>query len=62
VDAPESERGCRSKITVKLDGNAERLWQNWAAGIHRVSCYGDLSRELAHFCRFADLQLINEAV
>jgi len=62
VDVPETERGCRTQITVKLDGDAEKLWQNWSAGIHRVSCYGDLAKDLAHFCRFAGLMLINEAV
>ena len=62
VDVPETERGCRTKITVRLDGDAEKLWQNWSAGIHRVSSYGDLSKDLAHFCRFAELALINEAV
>jgi L-fucose isomerase-like protein len=58
---PETERGCRTKITVKLDGNAERLWQDWTAGIHRVACYGDLSKELRWFCRFLDIKVINEA-
>jgi hypothetical protein len=62
VDVPLTDRGCRTKITVKLDGNAETLWRNWTAGIHRVACYGDLSKELAQFCRFLDLQLIDEAV
>jgi hypothetical protein len=62
VDAPDTERGCRTKITVKLDGDAEKLWQGWTAGIHRVSCYGDLSKELVHFCRFMKLELLNEAV
>jgi len=46
---------------VKLEGDAEKLWQNWTAGIHRVSCYGDLAKELAWFCRFKGLSLINEA-
>jgi hypothetical protein len=62
VDTPETERGCRTKIAVQVNGDAERLWQNWTAGIHRVSCYGDLSKELTHFCRFMKLQLVNEAV
>jgi len=62
VGTPDTERGCRTKITVKLHGDAEKLWQNWTAGIHRVSCYGDLSKGLAYFCRFMKLQLLNEAV
>jgi hypothetical protein len=62
TDIPETERGCRTQITVKLDGNSQRLWQGYTAGIHRVSCYGDLSGDLARFCRFAELNMVNEAV
>ncbi len=60
--APDTDRGCRTKIAVKLDGRSEQLWRNWTAGIHRVSCYGELTRDLDRFCRFADLKMINEAV
>jgi len=62
VDTPETDRGCRSKITVKVDGDAEQLWKNWSDGIHRVTCYGDLTRDLARFCRFKQVEMINEAV
>jgi hypothetical protein len=62
TDTPETERGCRTQITVKLDGNAEQLWRNWTAGIHRVACYGDVAKDLERFCRFADLKLLNDAV
>jgi len=61
TDTPETERGCRTKIQVKVNGDAERLWKNWASGIHRVSCYGDLTEELEHFCRFKQITLVNEA-
>ncbi len=60
-DAPESDRGCRTKIAVQLDGNAERLWKNWSHGLHRVTCYGDLSKDLARFARFSGIKLVNEA-
>jgi hypothetical protein len=62
VDTPETDRGCRSKITVKVDGDAEQLWKNWSGGIHRVTCYGDLTKDLEHFCRFQQLDMINEAI
>jgi hypothetical protein len=62
VDAPDVDRGCRTKITVKLDGDAEKLWKNWSEGLHRVTCYGDLSKQLAWFGRFKDVKLVNEAV
>ncbi|MHC4654053.1 MAG: twin-arginine translocation signal domain-containing protein [Planctomycetota bacterium] len=62
VNTPETNRGCRTKITVKVDGDAEKLWKNWANGIHRVTCYGDITKELQHFCRFKQIEMINEAV
>ncbi len=62
VDTPETDRGCRTKITVKLDGDAERLWRNWSSGIHRVTCYGNIARELEYFCRFKQVQMVDEAV
>ncbi len=62
IDTPESDRGCRTKITVKLDGDAEKLWKNWSSGLHRVTCYGDISKDLERYCRFEKIQLVNEAV
>lgn len=61
IETPDTERGCRTKITVKVDGNIQKLWHNWAHGLHRVTCYGDLAVDLARFCRFKDLKLTNEA-
>jgi hypothetical protein len=61
TDAPASDRGCRTKITVRLDGNAEKLWKNWSQGLHRVTCYGDLAKDLERFGRFTDIKLVNEA-
>ncbi len=62
IDTPDIDRGCRTKITVKVDGDVNKLWQNWAGGLHRVTCYGDLTQDLQCFCRFTGLKLINEAV
>ncbi len=61
IDTPETNRGCRTKITVKVNGDAERLWRNWGSGIHRVTCYGDLSKELEYFCRFQGMEIMEEA-
>jgi len=61
VDTPETDRGCRSKITVNVDGDAEQLWKNWLDGIHRVTCYGDLTKDLERFCRFKNIEMTNEA-
>lgn len=62
IDTPDSPRGCRTKITVRVDGDAEKLWRNWTHGLHRVTCYGDLTRDLARFCRFMGVNIVNETL
>jgi len=64
VDAPvglDVDRGCRTKIVVKVDGDVTRLWKNWSAGLHRQTCYGDITQELGMFCRFLDIRMADEA-
>jgi hypothetical protein len=61
IDTPDTERGCRTKITVRVDGDVEKLWQNWTRGLHRVTCYGDLVADLERFCRYKEIKLIHEA-
>ena len=61
IDTPDSPRGCRTKITVRVDGDAETLWRNWTAGLHRVTCYGDVTKDLKRFCRFMGVNMVNEA-
>jgi len=63
IDAPvslEHDRGCRTKITVKVDGDVEKLWKNWSHGLHRQTCYGDITKELQHFCRFKEIEMVDE--
>ena len=64
IDAPVAladDRGCRTKITVKVDGDATILWKNWSNGLHRQTVYGDVTKELARFCRYSEVKLVNEA-
>ncbi|MDM8007411.1 MAG: hypothetical protein QUV05_14830 [Phycisphaerae bacterium] len=61
TDAPDDERGCRTKITVKVDGDAEKLWENWSNGLHRSTVYGNLVKDLQRFCRYTGIRLVNEA-
>jgi len=64
ISAPvrlEDDRGCRTKIEVRVDGDIARLWQNWRAGLHRQTVYGDITRELKLFARFEEIRLIDEA-
>ncbi len=62
IESPDTERGCRTKMTVKVDGDIEKLWQNWSHGLHRVTCYGDLTQDMKRFCRYTGVKLLNEAV
>ncbi len=61
IDTPDTPRGCRTKITVRVDGDADTLWKNWSTGLHRVTCYGDLRADLQRFCRFTRMQMVDEA-
>ena len=62
IDAPDIDRGCRTKITVKVDGKATKLWKNWSDGLHRQTCYGDVTKEMGFFCKFKGIEMVNEAV
>ena len=62
LDAPDIDRGCRTKITVKVDGDTEQLWKNWSNGLHRQTCYGDVTKEMGYFCKFKEIKMVNEAV
>lgn len=64
VGAPvglEDDRGCRTKIAVRVDGDLSRLWRNWSQGLHRQTCYGDITRELRAFSKFKNITLVDEA-
>jgi len=62
IGIPDTDRGCRTKIAVKVDGEVGQLWRNWAHGLHRVTCYGDLTKDLRRFCRFKGVRMVNEAL
>ena len=61
TNTPDTDRGCRTQITVKVDGDPQKLWQNWTHGLHRTTVYGDLTPDLKRFCRFKGLNLVQEA-
>ncbi len=54
IDTPDSDRGCRTKITTKV-ANARKLLDGYEGGLHRVIFYGDrvkAVRELAGLMQF----------
>ena len=64
IDTPvgmEFDRGCRTKITVKVDGDVTTLWKNWSNGLHRQTVYGNVAKELGQFCRYMGVKMVDEA-
>lgn len=59
VDSPFVERGCRTKLTVKV-ANIDKFLENWSSGLHRVIFYGDHTRDIHRYCRFARIRLVHE--
>lgn len=61
VDSPFVDRGCRTKLTMKV-ANIDKFLENWSSGLHRVVFYGDHTRDIRSYCRFARIQLLQEGV
>ena len=59
VDSPFVDRGCRTKLTVKVE-NIDKFMENWPSGLHRVIFYGDHPVDLQRYCRFAQICLLHE--
>ncbi|MBI4658252.1 MAG: hypothetical protein HY735_05275 [Verrucomicrobia bacterium] len=61
VDSPFVERGCRTKLTMRVE-NIERFLENWSCGLHRVVFYGDHTSDLRRFCRFMKIRFLREGI
>ncbi|MBN1396372.1 MAG: hypothetical protein JW959_15210 [Pirellulales bacterium] len=61
VDSPLLERGCRTKLTIKVK-NPKKYLEGWSSGLHRVVFYGDHTRDIERFCRFMKVKLLREGV
>ncbi|NLF07837.1 MAG: twin-arginine translocation signal domain-containing protein [Pirellulaceae bacterium] len=61
IDSPLLDRGCRTKLTVRVP-NPEKFMEGWTSGLHRVIFYGDHTRDIERFCRFARVRLLREGV
>jgi hypothetical protein len=59
IDSPLVDRGCRTKVAVRVE-RPERFMEGWSCGLHRVIFYGDHTRDLERFCRFAGVRLHRE--
>ncbi len=59
IDSPLEERGCRSKLTVKVE-NIDNFLYNWSSGLHRVIFYGDHTRDVERYCRLMKIRILRE--
>jgi hypothetical protein len=62
IGIPDSERGCRTKVAVKVD-NAERWLYNYSGGLkglHRVLFYGNYTKAIKRMGRLIGFKVIEE--
>jgi len=59
VASPLVDRGCRTKVTIRVE-HPEKFLETWSSGLHRVVFYGDHTRDLERFCRFMNIRLVRE--
>jgi hypothetical protein len=56
-----SDMACRTKLEAIVQGDIEKLTENWRMGWHRVTFYGDLKGCVTELCGRLKLKLIEEA-
>ena len=56
-----SDMACRTKLEANVQGDIERLTENWRMGWHRVTFFGDLKQPVEELCDRWKLKLIQEA-
>jgi len=59
VDVPESDRGCRTKITTKV-ADARKMLYQYTGGLHRVIFYGDHVQDVYRLSHFLNFKVIEE--
>ena len=56
-----SDMACRTKLEGVVQGDIEKLTENWRMGWHRVTFYGDLRPHAKALCDRLKLKLVEEA-
>lgn len=59
VGSPLVDRGCRTKLAVRVE-RPEKFLEGWSCGLHRVVFYGDHTRDVERFCRLMKIRLLHE--
>jgi hypothetical protein len=55
----DNDLACRTKLAVAFP-NAQRLFDGWGFGWHRVTVYGDFKQSLENFSRLMGFQIVEE--
>ncbi len=59
VDNPESNRGCRTKVTTKV-ADADKMLHAYTGGLHRVLVYGNHVRDVQRMGRLLGFSVVEE--
>lgn len=59
IDTPDSERGCRTKITTRVK-DPGKLLEQYRHGLHRVIFYGDHTRDVERLSKFLKFKIVYE--
>jgi len=59
TDNPESDRGCRTKITTKV-ADAQKLLNGYEGGLHRVIFYGNRIRAIRDLAGLMQFRVVEE--
>ncbi len=59
VDVPDSDRGCRTQITAKVQ-DARKMLEQWSHGLHRVIFYGNHMADTRRLARFLEFKVVDE--
>ena len=59
VDVPDEDRGCRTKITVKV-ADARKMLEGWSYGLHRVIFYGNHLADTQRLGRLIGFDVVQE--
>ena len=61
VDTPDSERGCRTKISTRVK-NCRYMLENWEGGLHRVVVYGNIIEDLRNLGKLLQFGIKREDI
>ena len=59
VNVPDTDRACRTKITVKVR-DARKMFEGWSHGLHRVIFYGNHMADTRRLARFVGVDVFEE--